>query len=338
MRIHAGRKRRTADAVRLARLTLVVCLLGLAGPIQIAGQNAVPQSHVVAVKSDPPGAMIWKKEGRDYTCTNILTPGAVELAFRDDSDVQRLRLRRFGYSAKNLDVKPTDQEVRAVLLGKPVSESFLLTSDAPPDIEQLNEPLKKEFENTILADPEAFRCAPFDLYFIHLGKDKEEGDAELSVVLWLDRSFGGQAFRLASHAATTQERHEKMGQVALENGMGEVIGRFHRLAANFPDLKVISVSGIYSTTDAVLDHERTQALVTRMITGQVLGPGGGYHPGLVSVTAQVTIENDVVKDQAAQRGITFNMPAARIPDTLDKKAISDAVLATGKIILFELTE
>jgi hypothetical protein len=27
------------------------------------------------------------------------------------------------------------------------------------------------------------------------------------------------------------------------------------------------------------------------------------------------------------------MPSAQIPDTLDKKAISDAVLASGKIIL-----
>ncbi len=31
--------------------------------------------------------------------------------------------------------------------------------------------------------------------------------------------------------------------------------------------------------------------------------------------------------------IAFVMPSAQIPDTLDKKAISDAVLASGKIIL-----
>jgi hypothetical protein len=282
--------------------------------------------------------MIWKKDGRDYTCTNTLTPGTVELAFHGENDVQRLRVRRFGYSAKNLDVKATDKEVDAALLGKPASESFLLVSDAPPDIQQLNAALKKEFEKTLLADPEAFRCAPFDLYFIHLTKDKETGAAELDVALWLDRSFGGQAFRLASHAATTQERHQKMGQVALENGMAEVIGRFHRLAAKFPDVKVIFVAGTYSTTEAVLDTERTRSTVMRLEQGQVRGLDGTLRQGMVSRPEQITIENDVVKDQAAQRGITFIVPAARIPDTLDKKAISDAVLAAGKIILFELPE
>jgi hypothetical protein len=154
------RKRWTANAVRLGVLTLGVCLLGLAGPPQAGGQNTATASHTVAVKSDPPGAIIWKKEGRDYTCTNTLTPGTVELAFHDDNDVQRIRVRRFGYSDVNLDVKSTDKEVGVALnSSKPVSSSFLVESDAPPEVKPLNEALKKEFEKTLLTDPEAFRCA-----------------------------------------------------------------------------------------------------------------------------------------------------------------------------------
>ena len=41
----------------------------------------------------------------------------------------------------------------------------------------------------------------------------------------------------------------------------------------------------------------------------------------------------VVKNHDAMGAIAFVMPSAQIPDTLDKKAISDAVLASGKIIL-----
>jgi len=52
----------------------------------------------------------------------------------------------------------------------------------------------------------------------------------------------------------------------------------------------------------------------------------------------VHYKNTVVKDQEAERAITFVMPAAQIPDTLDKKAISDAVLASGKILIGSVKE
>jgi hypothetical protein len=323
-------QRRAAHVIRLGVLTLGFCLLGFADLIQAGGQNTATQSHVVGVKSDPSGAMIWQKGGRDYTCANTLTPGTVELTFHGDNDVQRLQVRRFGYSAKNLDVKPTDQEVGAVLLGRPASKSFLVADDAAPDFKQLNAAVKKEFEETLLTDQNAFRCAPFDLDFIQLTKDKETGAAELSVALKLDRSFGGPAFRLASHAPNTPERHQKMSQVALENGVAEILGRFHRLAAKFPDLKVITVLCSYATTDAVLDTQFSSFVQTVTRTANPLLDG---HTGLATEVFVGTAKVDVVKDQAAEKTISFSMPTAQIPDTLDKKAITDAVLAVGKIIL-----
>jgi hypothetical protein len=328
-------ERRVAVAVPFGVLTFVICLFGF----QASGQNTATQSHVVAVKSDPPGAMIWKKEGRDYVCTNTPTPGTVELAFHGDNDLQRLRVRRFGYSGLNLNVKSTDKEVGATLR-EPHYKSFLLADDAAPDLKQLNEALKSEFEKTILPDQEAFRCAPFELDYTFLTKDKETGTVELNVALRLDRSFGGPAFRLASHSPNSQERHQKMGQVALENGMAEVLGRFHSLASKFPEVKTIFVRGSYSTTEAVLDTETiaptfysntTQTPISR------IGSDGMVHrTGTIYTTTQGWTgggENTVVKDQEADRAITFVMPAAQIPDTLDKKAISDAVLAKGTIYL-----
>jgi hypothetical protein len=245
------RKRWTANAVRLGVLTLGVCLLGLAGPPQAGGQNTATASHTVAVKSDPPGAIIWKKEGRDYTCTNTLTPGTVELAFHDDNDVQRIRVRRFGYSDVNLDVKSTDKEVGVALnSSKPVSSSFLVESDAPPEVKPLNEALKKEFEKTLLTDPEAFRCAPFELDDINVHWEERVRALVLSVDIWLDRSFGGLAFRQARHAFNEQERKQRTGRIALDSGIAEILARFHRVAAKFPEVKDIIVVGSYSTTEA----------------------------------------------------------------------------------------
>src|SRR5208337_1921698 len=325
MRVLDDRKRRTAPAVRLALITLCVCLLGFFGLPKAGGQGTTTQSHGVAVKSNPAGATIWKKDGRDFTCTNALTPGTVDLTFHGDMDVQRLKLRRFGYAPKVLDVKSTDKGLNAELDPKYYENSFQVADDAPSDRKQLNDALKKEFDKTLFIDQEAFRCAPFDLYFIHLTNDKETGAPILNVALRLERSFGGPAFRLAGHAANSQERHQKMGQIALENGMGEVLARFHRVAAKFPELKVITVLGFYATTEAVIETQRTMSTAAVQYVDSDLklkfGPQVRW------------IDSTFVKDQDVEKAITFVMPAAQIPDTLDKKTISDAVLAEGQVIL-----
>jgi hypothetical protein len=322
--------------VRFFVITLGACLLGFGGLTEAGGQGALTQSHTVAVKSNPPGATIWRKDGRDFTCTNVLTPGLVDLSFHGDMDVQRLKLKRFGYAPKVLDFKSTDQEVNAELDPKNYETSFLLTGDATPELIRLNDALRTEFGRTLLFDQEAFRCAPFDLYFIHLTQDKETGATDLNVALRLDRSFGGTAFRLASHSANSQERQQKMGQAALENGMGEVLARFHRIAAKFPELKVITVLGFYYTTEAVLDTERVSSMRNEAYVdhGLRLGIDGNMHYNTLQMrTVQTWNDETVVKDQTVERAITFVMPAAKIPDSLDKKTISDAVFAEGQVIL-----
>jgi len=325
-------KRRTADAVGLAILTVGACLLGLGGPPQAGAQNTATPSHVVTVKSDPPGAMIWKEEGRGYTCTGTLTPSTVELAFHGENDVQRLRVRRFGYSSVDLDVKSTDKEVEAGLnLLKSASSSFLVESDAPPDVKQLSEVLKKEFGNILLTDPEAFRCSPFDLDSVQVTKGKETGAVGLTVALWLDRSFGGLAFRQAHHAFNEQDRKQRMGRIALDSGIAETLVQFHRLASKSPDVKDIIVIGFYSTTEARLDTEKARTLSIQSRTVQ--GPFGVSQQQSYAVWGKA--EQDVVKNRDAEGAITIVMPTARIPDTTDTKAISDAVLAVGKISFTE---
>jgi hypothetical protein len=280
--------------------------------------------------------MIWQKEGRDYTCTSTLTPGSVELAFHGDNDLKRLRIRRFGYSSVNLDVKSTDKEVGAAL-GRTYSSSFLIVGSDPPDDKQLIGAVKKEFEQTLLPDQEAFRCAPFELVDINVHREGDTKAFVLSVDIRLDRSFGGPAFRQASHAFNAQDRTQKTGQIALDGGLGEVLVRFHRIAAKFPEVKDIIVVGSYSTTEARLDTEKTPYSVHlgEYVYRSVPQVGGGTKvaPVWVPRTVESMGKNTSVKGQEAERAIIFVMPNAQIPDTLDKKAISDAVLTGGKILI-----
>jgi hypothetical protein len=46
-------------------------------------------------------------------------------------------------------------------------------------------------------------------------------------------------------------------------------------------------------------------------------------------------EITVVEDRAIERVIKFVVPTAQMPDTLDKKAITDVVLTKGEISLAE---
>jgi len=319
-------------AVRLGVLTIGVSLVGFVCVVRVGAQETQTLTRTITITSDPPGATVWKKEGTTLTCLDIITPGTVELKFHGAGDLQKIRLRKFGYKGRNLDVKPPDDKVNAAL-GDPAPDSFLVTDDAKPELKQLNDGLSEEFQKKIFADSEAFRCVPFELGFVQVVDDG--GELTLGVVVVLDRSFGGSAFRLASHAVGRDERTQKMAQLTLENGIADLLARIHRIAAKFPKLKVITVSCLYPTTEAYVVTIDTPLITRAYTVEEVLKPGGGYGPGLVWHTGTGTREDTEVKDRDVERVIKFVVTAAQIPDTLDKKAITDAVLAVGKIGLAE---
>lgn len=324
----------------LTGTTFVISLVALTGIPHAAAQNAETLSRTITVTSDPPGATVWKKEGTTLTCMDTVTPGTVELKFRGANDSQRIRLRKFGYRGKNLDVRLTDDKVTAALRDLSPS-SFLVTDDVKPELKQLNEGLEKEFQETIFADPEALRCAPFELHDVHVMDD--EGDLTLGVAIILDRSFGGPAFRVASHAMSADVRRQKTAQIALENGIANLLAHIHSITAKFPSLKVITIICSYPSTEAYLDTRTIDITNRQPVT--TTANSYNYSTGRWenrNVTEWKTTYGHSkvteVKDRDIERIIKFVMPAAQIPDTRDKKTISDAVLAVGKISLAETSD
>lgn len=320
---------RTVLRASLALATFPVWVVGPSGTRPAVAQETHPLSRSVTVTSDPPGATIWMKEGTTLTCTNTLTPGAVELKFHDQNDLKKVRLRRFGYRGQDLDIKFTDDKVNAAL-GDPAPDSFVVTDDRGPELKQLSAGLQKEFKKGIFADPEAFRCAPFDLDFVHVMGEK--GALTLGVVLAADRDFGGAALRLASHAGTRDERRQKMTQAVLDGGVAEVLGRLRGPAAKFPNLKVITV--VFSRS-ATVTTPTLETVVTQAEAHLVVVPKDYSHPTGLEYVTPGPVEHTVVvdKEEAVVRNIKIAMSVDKIPDTVDKKAITDAVVATGEIDL-----
>jgi len=335
-----GSRRTTARRPSLTVTISCIFLLGLPMIGGAAGQDAGPLTRKVLFTSDPPGAAIWTIEGRTLTCTDAVTPGAVELKFHGENDIQKVRLRRFGYRSENVEVKWTDEKVSTTLNAEPMS--FFIGDDEPLELKQLNDGVKEEFERTILADAAALRCVPLELEFVVVGKDSETGEPELAIVISLDRSFGGSAFRVASHAGTRDERRQKTAQVALDGGIAELLMRLRLIAAHFPALKIVQVSCLYSSIEAYLDTESRLVATPQQTPVQrsqnVYDPlTGNYHTQMQMVmetrTVLQRVETTEVEDRAVEKALTFVIPAAKIPDTTDKRVMSEAALAAGKVIL-----
>jgi hypothetical protein len=339
MRILDDRKRRTAPGVRLSVLALGVCLLGFAGTPQAVGQNAQTLSHTVTVASDPPGATIWNKEGRDYTCTNTLTPATLELTFHGENDVKQILLRRFGYSSQKLLVDAAREKVDVKLAGWG-APFFTPSDDAPPEVRSLDARVQGEFEKALMAGNDAFPCAPFEFRSIGVVNSDERQQLELGILIDLGPSAAARALRLASHSrGNPEERLRQMGQAALEGGAAEIIARFRAVAAKFPEIKGIFLACSYSTTEAALSTEIHPYTSVEYRAEWVNGrddsyEGGGayrYHVEMRPNVVEHRLEETVVKDQAAVRTMTFSIPLAKIPDTGDKKAVTEAVLSDGAI-------
>jgi hypothetical protein len=311
-----------------------------------AGQDPSPLTRRVAVTSEPPGAMVWTKDGRNLLCTNTLTPGTIELEFHDTSDVRKVLLRRFGYADKNLEIKPSDEKIGGTL-GEPTSYFFATADNAPADLKKLNASLKKELQQAILDDPEALRCVPLELDSMAVVKNEATGDVILLVNISLDRSFGGSSLRAASHAPRG-EQPQKMGAVALESGIADLMARMRHITAGFPEVKVLQVACAYSGTEAYLDTEVVSSIRSQFTQKQVyvtqgswsLGPSGWNFvqrsvPVMVGQTQLVPYNEEVtsVKDREVEKAITFVIRAADIPDTTEKKTVTDAVLRDGAIIV-----
>ena len=308
---------------------------------EAAAQEAETLSRTVMVTSSPPGATVWEKEGTNLTCTNSVTPGKIELKFHGSNDLKRIRVRKFGYESKNLDVKPTDDKISAAL-GSPAPDSFLSGENAKPELKRLNAELRKEFEKTIFTDPGAFVCVPFELNFIHVVDDA--GVLTLGLAIILDRGFGGPPFRLASHIKNRDERRRKLAEAMLEGGIADLLAHVNRIAAKFPNLKAITILSSYPTREAFLDTITrppvfySQTTITPFALFEQGAHGLMLRTGTIVHTQSGWIgggEETIVKDRAAESAIKLVMPTDQIPDTFDKTAISDAVLAKGKIVLSE---
>ena len=214
--------------------------------------------------------------------------------------------------------------------------SLRAADEASPDLNQLNAGLQREFEKTIVADPEALRRVPFELYFAAVTKDGVTGGFNLVVNVELDPSFGGQTFRLAArHAGTQDESRQQVSKIALDGGVADLLVSLGRISAKFPKISVVQAICTYSGTESYLDTESHTFTQIVLENREILQPGGGTKWGLVLKPVQRTTEWTTVKDRDVEKGIAFIVPAGKIPDTTNKKTASDAILAAGEVIILD---
>ncbi len=296
------------------------------------------QSRRVLVSSDPPGAAIWLKEGKESTCTGKVTPASIELVFRGPNDFKQLLVTRFGYKRQKVLVKATEEKVSPKLTpwGAPF---FTPPEDAPPEIKKLNANVSKLMNETIPADGGAFQCTAVDFRQIDVRKIKGSDRLALYVLVEVN-PIRFRRLRAGSQRGD-KDREKKFGQAALEEGAGEIFGRFRAVAVRFPAIADVVVDTVYSANKAVttLEDRAVQFTTTRPVSStrvfgnRIDGTWGQTGVEVKTETTQTVQHWDelVVKDEDSVGRVFLSMPVGKIPASQDKKAIIDAVLANAII-------
>jgi hypothetical protein len=191
-------------------------------------------------------------------------------------------------------------------------------------VRRLDASVKEEFERTLVARDDAFQCAPFEFRQIAVSKDDAAGRLGLYIAIDLSPS-ASRNLQVGRHV--DQERRRRIAEAALEGSVVEILARFRAVLASVPEIQDVLIAFYYFTTEPVLGTERhslmqiDQQWVQRYGRGVVLEPTPAWR----------RLENTVVTDQETVGAITFRIPASNIPLTGDRKAIVEAVLATGEI-------
>jgi hypothetical protein len=332
MRINISAGECSTLARCFACFNVFVLLLGMAIPHAVA-QNHQTLSRTVTVTSNPPGATIWTKEGRAYTCTNQFTPGPIELKFHGENDVKQILLKRFGYASQKLSLDAAHDQA-AVELTPWKAPFFTAPVGVSDEVRNLDVKVKQEFERSLIAANDAFGCTPFE--FRSIGVVQRGNELELGVLMVLGHSTLTKSLLLARTGhGSEEERLNKMAHAALEGGIAEVIARFRTVAERVPQIKGIFVACSYSASEAVL-NTRTETVtqynpVAAPNTLTPYMPGGKYGTHMEMRPEFVDVETTTVEDQAAQRTMTFSVPVTALPVGRDNKSVIDAVLSRAAI-------
>jgi len=296
------------------------------------GQNPQTLTRSVAVTSEPTGAVIWKKDGRNYTCANATTPAVIDLTFHGENDVKQILLRRFGYSSQKLVVDAAHDKATTKLVawGAPF---FTPAPDAIPEVRKLDASLKKEFELAFAGGNDPFLCSPFEFRSIGVVQSDARHQLELGVLLDLRLSAVSKDLNVARKApGNPSDRLEKMARVELEGGVAEIVARFRAVVAGFPEIKGVFVACNYSTSEAVLHTSTSTESFVANVPDTPLTPSFQRNvTGMHLETGTMVVKTSELQDEAAQRTITFSIPLASIPIGGDKTLITAIVLAKGTV-------
>jgi hypothetical protein len=284
-------------------------------------------TRVVAVSSDPLGAAIWLKDGRDFTCTGLVTPANLELRFYGSGDVKLLKVSKFGFFSLEVQVRDSEERLAATL--EPLGVFFFTTSpDATPEIEKLNAAVQREFERELVQVIEPFPCAQFE--FRQLSVGKREGCDRLALLVLIDAGFSPVVRRLRLGARTPEPvRQRRIAEAILEAGGAETVGRLGEILAKFPEVQDISVACFYSTTEAGLTTN-FQRFIEYRTTTKFNAEGD-----LVGETTPVWRghENTVVVDSRVFGILRLNVPIEKLPTAADRKQMTEAILASSEFKL-----
>ena len=306
---------------RLATGAALFCLL-LFSPA-LAQASGIAKK--VTLTTDPPGATVCERKGRDLVCPET-TPASFTVNFRSEKSTKRYYLRKLGYEPASVIVRVSNPRGSLKLKKKEIL--LLPAKHTLGKMKSLQENINKALGTLIFGGKLGLPG------YVFIGKVQPvniAGKIYVKVQILLDDSFRRGPYRKLSRIRKDVEKYPKLVNAVLKADTGKLLVALRGALRGKVDVHGIMLVVKYSRMQLVaVDDDTTFTHVYKQYTGQTVSGGYVYDNYLVTYRTLTTGYTDLEQKSKIQTAI-FYAPFAAIPSKYDS-ATSPVRLVKGSEI------
>lgn len=289
--------------------------------------QAAGVERTVSLDTDPPGATVCEKKGRNLSCSGT-TPTRFTVKFRSEKSSKRYYLRKLGYEPASVLVRASEPRSSLKLKKKEI-----LLSPAKHDSEEMKElqrKINKSLNSLIFGGGLGLPG------YVFIGKVQPVnigGKRHAKVEILMDDTFRRGPYRKLSRTRNVQEKQQKLIDALLEADAGGLLVALGRSLSGKVDVHGIMLVVKYSRMQLVpVDDDSTFTHVYRQYTGQTVS--GGYVYDNYRVTYRtLTTGYTNLEEQSQIQTVIFYTPLATVPSRYDSGTTPAALVKASKIYL-----
>lgn len=290
-------------ARHLATGAALFCLL-LSSPTIVQASGIAKK---VTLTTDPPGATVCERKGRDLVCPEI-TPATFTVNFRSEKSTKRFYLKKLGYEPASVTIRVSDSKAKLKLKKKKIL--LLPEKHTSGKMKSLQGKINKALGTLIFGGKMGLPG------YVFIGKVQPvniAGKIYVKVQILLNDNFRRGPYRKLSRIRKNAEKYPKLVDAVLKADTGKLLVALRGAIRGKVDVHGIMLVVKYSKMQLVaVDDDTTFTHVYRQYTGQTVSGGYVYDNYLVTYRTLTTGFTNLEQKSKIQTAI-FYAPLAAIP-------------------------